>query len=47
MGLSPGEAAVLQMRADFMTDLRKFIKNQKTNAGESGGNLRREPVQGS
>jgi predicted XRE-type DNA-binding protein len=26
LGFSPDEAAVLQMRADLMTDLRKFIK---------------------
>ncbi len=26
LGFSPGEAAILQMRADLMADLRKFIK---------------------
>ena len=26
LGYSPDEAAILQMRADLMTDLRKFIK---------------------
>jgi predicted XRE-type DNA-binding protein len=26
---SPDEAAILQMRADFMADLRKFIKSKK------------------
>ncbi len=29
LGYSPGEAAVLQMRADLMADLRKFIKARK------------------
>lgn len=26
LGFSPDEAAILQMRADLMSDLRKFIK---------------------
>ena len=29
LGFSPDEAAVLKMRADLMTDLRKFIKAKK------------------
>ncbi len=29
LGYSPDEAAILQMRADLMADLRKFIKNKK------------------
>jgi predicted XRE-type DNA-binding protein len=29
LGYSPDEAAILQMRADLMTDLRKFIKTKK------------------
>jgi predicted XRE-type DNA-binding protein len=29
LGYSPDEAAVLQMRADLMADLRKFIKAKK------------------
>ena len=29
LGYSPGEAAILQMRADLMADLRKFIKTKK------------------
>ena len=29
LGFSPDEAAVLQMRADLMADLRKFIKARK------------------
>ena len=29
LGYSPDEAAVLQMRADLMADLRKFIKARK------------------
>ncbi len=29
LGFSPDEAAVLQMRADLMIDLRKFIKSRK------------------
>jgi predicted XRE-type DNA-binding protein len=29
LGFSPDEAAVLQMRADLMADLRKFIKGRK------------------
>ena len=29
LGYSPDEAAILQMRADLMTDLRKFIKAKK------------------
>lgn len=29
LGFPPDEAAILQMRADLMTDLRKFIKAKK------------------
>jgi len=29
LGYSPDEAAILQMRADLMADLRKFIKARK------------------
>jgi predicted XRE-type DNA-binding protein len=29
LGYSADEAAILQMRADLMADLRKFIKNKK------------------
>ena len=29
LGYSPEEAAILQMRADLMADLRKFIKAKK------------------
>jgi predicted XRE-type DNA-binding protein len=28
LGFSPDEAAILQMRADLMSDLRKFIKTK-------------------
>jgi predicted XRE-type DNA-binding protein len=29
LGYSPEEAAILQMRADLMTDLRKFVKAKR------------------
>jgi len=29
LGYSPDEAAILQMRADLMADLRKFIKTRR------------------
>jgi predicted XRE-type DNA-binding protein len=29
LGFSPDEAAILQMRADLMADLRNFIKTEK------------------
>ena len=29
LGFSPEEAAILQMRAEIMTDLRKFIKTKR------------------
>ncbi|NTW78382.1 MAG: XRE family transcriptional regulator, partial [Syntrophaceae bacterium] len=29
LGYSPDEAAIMQMRADLMADLRKFIKTKK------------------
>ena len=41
LGYSPDEAAILQMRADLMADLRKFDKSQKANAGQGCGNPRR------
>jgi predicted XRE-type DNA-binding protein len=37
LGFPPDEAAVLQMRADLMTDIRKFIKSKnltQVNAAE-------------
>jgi predicted XRE-type DNA-binding protein len=40
LGFSPDEAAVLQMRADLMVELRKFIKNKnltQTKAAEIFG----------
>ncbi len=34
LGYSPDEAAILQMRADLMSDLRKFLKKKElTQAG--------------
>ncbi|WP_353740636.1 helix-turn-helix domain-containing protein [Desulfoferrobacter suflitae] len=37
LGYSPDEAAILQMRADLMTNLRKFIKaNSLTQAKAAG-----------
>ena len=29
LGFPPEEAAILQMRSEIMTDIRKFIKNRK------------------
>ncbi|MFH0730277.1 MAG: XRE family transcriptional regulator [Pseudomonadota bacterium] len=29
LGYSPDEAAILQMRADLMADIRKFVKTRK------------------
>ncbi len=40
LGFPPDEAAVLQMRADLMTDIRKFIKSKnltQVNAAEIFG----------
>lgn len=40
LGYSPEEAAILQMRADLMADLRKYIKTKKltqANAAEIFG----------
>jgi predicted XRE-type DNA-binding protein len=40
LGYTPEEAAILQMRADLMADLRKFIKTKKltqANAAEMLG----------
>jgi predicted XRE-type DNA-binding protein len=35
LGYSPDEAAILQMRADLMADLRKFIKTKKLTQTET------------
>ena len=35
LGYSPDEAAILQMRADLMADLRKFIKTKKITQTEA------------
>lgn len=35
LGYSPDEAAILQMRADLMADLRKFIKTKKLTQTEA------------
>ena len=35
LGYSPDEAAILQMRADLMADLRKFIKTKKLTQNEA------------
>jgi predicted XRE-type DNA-binding protein len=35
LGYSPEEAAILQMRADLMADLRKFIKAKKLTQAEA------------
>jgi predicted XRE-type DNA-binding protein len=35
LGYSPDEAAILQMRADLMADLRKFIKAKKLTQAEA------------
>jgi predicted XRE-type DNA-binding protein len=39
LGYSPDEAAVLQMRADLMTDLRKFIKAKKLTQAKAAQSL--------
>jgi predicted XRE-type DNA-binding protein len=35
LGYSKDEAAILQMRADLMADLRKFIKTKKLTQAEA------------
>jgi len=35
LGYSPDEAAILQMRADLMADLRKFIKAKRLTQAKS------------
>jgi predicted XRE-type DNA-binding protein len=39
LGYSPDEAAVLQMRADLMADLRKFIKAKKLTQAKAAQSL--------
>jgi len=39
LGYSPDEAAILQMRADLMTDLRKFIKAKKLTQAKAAETL--------
>jgi len=36
LGYSPDEAAILQMRADLMADIRKFVKTKKLTQAKSG-----------
>ena len=35
LGYPPDEAAILQMRADLMADLRKYIKTKKLTQAEA------------
>jgi len=35
LGLPPDEAAILQIRADLMAELRKFVKSKKLNQTEA------------
>jgi predicted XRE-type DNA-binding protein len=39
LGYSPDEAAILQMRADLMADLRKFIKAKKLTQAKAAAML--------
>ena len=39
LGYSPDEAAILQMRADLMADLRKFIKAKRLTQGKAAASL--------
>ena len=39
LGYSPGEAAILQMRADLMADLRKWIKAKRLTQAKAAENL--------
>jgi len=40
LGYSPDEAAILQMRADLMADLRKLIKAKKLTQAKAAESLR-------
>ncbi|MEW6219335.1 MAG: helix-turn-helix transcriptional regulator [Thermodesulfobacteriota bacterium] len=39
LGFSPDEAAILQMRADLMSDLRKFIKAKELTQAQAAAIL--------
>ena len=39
LGYSPEEAAILQMRADLMADLRRYIKTKKLTQAAAAKNL--------
>jgi len=39
LGYSPDEAAILQMRADLMADIRKYINNKKLTQAAAAKNL--------
>ena len=39
LGYSPDEAAILQMRADLMAEVRKFIKAKKLTQAKAAGIL--------
>ena len=39
LGFSPEEAAILQMRAEIMTDLRKFIKTKRLTQAKAAAML--------
>ena len=39
LGFDPVEAAVLQMRANIMSDLRRYIEKQKLTQGEAAKRL--------
>ena len=39
LGYSPDEAAILQMRADLMADLRKFIKAKRLTQAKAAESL--------
>ena len=39
LGYPPDEAAILQMRADLMSDLRKFIKTKKVTQAKAAAIL--------
>jgi predicted XRE-type DNA-binding protein len=39
LGYSPDEAAILQMRADLMADLRKWIKAKRLTQAKAAENL--------
>ena len=46
LGYPPDEAAILQMRADLMADLRKYIKTKKLTQAEAANIFRRQPIAG-